>query len=161
MREPLFTAALLMASLLPAGAAHQDWHIGHQPDRFTDRVMMEAFADADAGPARMTLYCDTDTGFRVMFLPHAELLPEGQAIITLRIDGGKPLRLAGDAFGDDQTDVVTIHDAMRIQRALSTARHVTARFEGLGGKAADATFTFGDLAAGRATLMKVCPVRSP
>ena len=50
-----------------AAASHQDWQITHQADRFVDRVMMEAWADADKGPARMELYCDTETGFRVMF----------------------------------------------------------------------------------------------
>ncbi len=152
-----FAAALLLTGT-PALAAHQDWQVRHQPDRFMDRVMMEAWADADNGPARMTLYCDTENGFRVMFLPHRALLPEGPSRVTLTVDGAKPVILDGDAFGDDSTDVVTVHDSGRIQRPLSTAHHITAHFIGGDGKAGDDAFTFGDLAAQRDTLMKVCPV---
>ena len=155
MRIRILAAALLL-STITVEAAHQDWLVTHQDDRFKDRVMMEAWADADSGPARLMLYCDTDNGFRVMFLPHRKLMDEGPAQILLTIDEDKPLLLGGDAFGDDDTDVVTVHDTARIQKALSTARRVTARFEGFG-TGAD-SFTFGDLAAARATLMKVCPV---
>jgi hypothetical protein len=150
-------AAALLLSATTAQAAHQDWAVTHQNDRFKDRVMMEAWADADSGPARLMLYCDTDNGFRVMFLPHRKLLDEGPAQVLLTIDNGKPLLLAGDAFGDDDTDVVTVHDTARIQKALSTARRVTVRFEGFG--SGSDSFTFGDLSAGRATLMKVCPIK--
>lgn len=156
MRIHAVTAALLL-SAATAQAAHQDWAVTHQNDRFKDRVMMEAWADADSGPARLMLYCDTDNGFRVMFLPHRKLLGEGPAQIQLTIDNDKPLLLGGDAFGDDETDVVTVHDTSRIQKALSTARRVTAQFEGFG--AGNDSFTFGDLAAGRAMLMKVCPLQ--
>jgi hypothetical protein len=149
-------AAALLLSVTTAQAAHQDWAVTHQDDRFKDRVMMEAWADADRGPARLMLYCDTDNGFRVMFLPHRKLLGEGPARILLTIDTDKPLLLDGDAFGEDATDVVTVHDTARIQKALSTARRVTAHFEGFG--AGNDSFTFGDLSAGRAALMKVCPV---
>jgi hypothetical protein len=151
-------AALLLLTGTPALAAHQDWQVRHQPDRFMDRVMMEAWADADKGPARMTLYCDTENGFRVMFMPHRNLMPEGPSRVTLTVDGAKPVILDGDAFGDDSTDVVTVHDSPRIQRVLSTAHHITANFIGSDGKAGDDAFTFGDLAAQRDTLMKVCPV---
>ncbi|MDB5734858.1 MAG: hypothetical protein JWN16_1495 [Alphaproteobacteria bacterium] len=145
---------LLTAS---AQAAHQDWTVVHQTDRFVDRVMMEAWADADAGKARMMLYCDTETGFRVMFAPHRKLLGEGPARLTLTIDSAKPVTLGGDAFGDDETDVVTLHDAGRIQKALSGAHHVAVTFEGDG--LGEDSFSFGDLAAQRAALMKTCPVR--
>jgi hypothetical protein len=151
-------AAAIFFHATGAQAARQDWAVSHQPDRFMDRIMMEAYADADSGPGRMMLYCDTENGFRVMFLPHRALLPEGPGQITLTIDSAKPVTLTGDAFGNDDTDVVTVHDTARIQTALSTARHVSAHFIG-SGMAGDDSFTFGDLAAQRATLMKVCPVR--
>jgi hypothetical protein len=141
-------------------ASHQDWQVTHQPDRFVDRVMMEAWADADKGPGRMELYCDTETGFRVMFMPHRALLPEGPSQITITIDGGAPIAVTGDAFGDDKTDVVTLHDNSRIQPALSGAHHVTVHFVGLDGKNGDDAFTFGDLGAQRDTLMKICPIRT-
>src|SRR4051812_17448501 len=114
-----------------AAASHQDWKIAHQPDRFVDRILMEAWADADKGPARMTLYCDTETGFRVMFMPHRALMPEGPSRITLAIDGTAPVSLTGDAFGDDTTDVVTVHNNASIQRLLSGAHHVTVHYTGL------------------------------
>ena len=152
-------AAALVISASPALAAHQDWTIHHQPDRFVDRVMMEAWADADKGPARMSLYCDTENGFRVMFIPHRNLMAEGPAQLTLTIDDGKPLILGGDAFGDDTTDVVTVHDSDRIQTALSRAHHVAVKFQNGPAPAGDDAFTFGDLGAERDTLMKTCPVK--
>ena len=156
-----FAAAglILFCGAAEAAPAHQDWTIAHQPDRFVDRVMMEAWADADKGPARMTLYCDTESGFRVMFLPHRALMAEGPSRITLTIDDSKPVILNGDAFGDDDTDVVTVHDSGRLQRALSGAHHVAVHFLGGAGQTGDDAFSFGDLAAQRATLMKVCPVK--
>jgi hypothetical protein len=149
---------VLFCSAAQAAPAHQDWQVRHQPDRFVDRVMMEAWADADKGPARMMLYCDTENSFRVMFLPHRALVPEGPSRITLQIDDAKPVILNGDAFGDDDTDVVTVYDTARIQRALSNAHHVAAHFLGGEGKTGDDAFTFGDLSTGRPTLMKVCPL---
>ncbi len=142
-----------------AAASHQDWQVTHQADRFVDRVMMEAWADADKGPGRMELYCDTETGFRVMFMPHRKLMAEGPSQITISIDDAKPMVLTGDAFGDDKTDVVTLHDNSRIQRALANAHHVMAHFIGVDGHGGDDAFTFGDLSAQRDMLMKVCPVR--
>src|ERR1043165_5336551 len=124
-------ALLLVSTAVQAAPAHQDWVVRHQPDRFVDRVMMEAWADADKGPARMELYCDTETGFRVLFEPHRNLVPEGPSQITLTIDDAKPVVLTGDAFGDDKTDVVTLHDNSRVQRALANAHHVMAHFVGV------------------------------
>jgi len=118
--------------------------------------MMEAWADADKGAARMALYCDTENGFRVMFMPHRNLMPEGPAGVTLTIDDAKPVMMAGDAFGDDTTDVVTLHDSDRIQAALSRAHHVTVKFQYGPKQVGEDAFTFGDLAAERPTLMKVC-----
>ena len=117
--------------------------MAHQPDRFMDRVLMEAWADADKSSARMEIYCDTDNGFRVMFLPHRALLPEGPSQVTLTIDDAKPVSLAADAFGDDNTDVVTVYGTAKIQRALANARHVSVHFLGGGGKTGEDAFTFG------------------
>src|ERR1700754_3802449 len=104
-----FVVILVPAAAL-AAPAHQDWVVRHQPDRFVDRVMMEAWADSDKGPARMELYCDTDNGCRVIFVPPRSLMPEAPGQVMLTIDGGKPVVLNDDAFGDDSTDVVTVHD---------------------------------------------------
>lgn len=133
--------------------------ISHQPDRFMDRTLMEAWADADKSGARMELYCDTENGFRVMFLPHRDLLPEGPSRVTVTIDDAKPVVLNADAFGDDNTDVVTVYDTAKVERALAHAHRVNAHFLGDGGKTGDDSFTFGDLAAQRDTLMKTCPVK--
>ena len=154
------SAPLLIATSLAAQAApaHQDWVIRHQPDRFVDRVMMEAWADAEKGPSRMALYCDTETGFRVMFFPHRSLMPEAPGQVVLTIDGAKPVLLNSDAFGDQTTDVVTVHDTDRIQDALSRARHVAVQFQYGSRQVADEAFSFGDLTRERPTLMKVCPL---
>jgi hypothetical protein len=154
-----FIGVMLLCSAAQAAPAHQDWTISHQPDHFMDRVLMEAWADADKGGARMELYCDTENGFRVMFLPHHGLIPEGPARVTLTIDDAKPVVLNADAFGDDDTDVVTVYDTAKIQHALANAHHVSAHFLGDGGKTGDDGFTFGDLSAQRDTLMKVCPLK--
>jgi hypothetical protein len=160
MRKLALAAMIVCCGAHPALAAHQDWVVRHQPDRFVDRVMMEAWADADKSASRMALYCDTENGFRVMFLPHRALMAEGPTQLSLIIDGAKPIVMEGDAFGDETTDVVTLHNVSRIQAALSIARHVTVRFRNSAGQqAGDEDFTFGDLGAQRPTLMKVCPVR--
>ncbi|HET7083222.1 MAG TPA: hypothetical protein VFI23_00515 [Rhizomicrobium sp.] len=152
-------AFVLASAAAQAAPAHQDWVVSHQPDRFIDRVMMEAWADADKGPARMELYCDTENGFRVMFLPHRALMPEGPGQISLTIDGAKPVTMTGDAFGDDVTDVVTLHDSGRLQAALSRAHHVAVRFSNGSNIVGEDAFTLGDLSGQRETLMKTCPVR--
>lgn len=119
---------------------------------------MEAFADAASGPARLSLYCDTDNGFRVMLMPHQALMPEGPARITLRIDGGAPVHLDASAFGDDSTDVVTLYGTAPVQAALAGARHVTLAYDG-GGKSGALDFTFQGLATGQPGVMKLCPLR--
>jgi len=159
MKRFSIMALLLTSAAAQAAPAHQDWVVRHQPDRFIDRVMMEAWADADKGPSRMALYCDTENGFRVMFMPHRNLMPEGPAQVILTVDDAKPLTLAGDAFGDDTTDVVTIHDSDRIQAALSRAHHVAVTFQYGPKQVGEDSFTFGDLSAERPTLMKVCRTR--
>ena len=67
-----------------------DWVVRHQPDRFIDRVMMEAWSDGEKGVSRMALYCDTENGFRVMFLPHRALMSEGPAQIWISCAGAAP-----------------------------------------------------------------------
>ena len=158
MLRRFLMAVILVSPAAQAAPAHQDWLVRHQPDRFVDRVMMEAWADADKGPARLTLYCDTETGFRVMFLPHRALMPEGPGQVSLTIDGAKPVTLNDDAFGDDTTDVLTVHDTDRIQAALSRAHHVVARFQYGPTAVGEDAFTFGNLESDQATLMKVCPL---
>jgi hypothetical protein len=158
MKPHLIVLGLLAASAAQAGPRHEAWKVRHQPDRFVDRVMMEAFADADKGPARLSLYCDTENGFRVMLMPHQALMPEGPARISFRIDGGAPVTLSGNAFGDDTTDVVTVYDTARIQPALAAARHVAIHYAG-GGASGDLGFTFEGLAAGQPDVMTVCPLR--
>ena len=64
--------------------------------------MMEAWADADKGSSRMALYCDTENGFRVMFLPHRALMAEGPAQLSLTIDGAKPIVMGDNR--DNSTD---------------------------------------------------------
>jgi hypothetical protein len=160
MRKMALAAVMVLCGTLAALAGHQDWVVRSQPDRFVDRMMMEAWADASKGSARMALYCDTDNGFRVMFMPHSVLMAEGPARVTLSVDGARPVSMEGYAFGDEATDVVTLRNVSRIQAALSTARHVAVQFrDSAGRKVATEDFSFGDLAAQRPALMKLCPVR--
>ncbi|MBN9589769.1 MAG: hypothetical protein BGN85_12775 [Alphaproteobacteria bacterium 64-11] len=158
MKTHLLALGLLAAGAAQADVRHEAWQVRHQPDRFVDRVMMEAFADADKGPARLSLYCDTENGFRVMLMPHQALMPEGPAQISFRIDDGAPVTLSGNAFGDDTTDVVTVYGTAHIQPALAAARHVAIHYAG-GGASGDLGFTFAGLAAGEPQVMKICPVR--
>src|SRR4051812_26473612 len=105
MRKIALAAMIVWCGAPPALAAHRDWVVRHQPDRFIDRIMMEAWADAEKGSSRLALYCDTENGFRVMFMPHRALMAEGPAQLSLTIHGAKPVVMEGDAFGDETTDV--------------------------------------------------------
>jgi len=148
----------LAAQPIAAVPAHQPWTSRHQDDRFVNRVMMQAYADADSGPARLTLYCDTENGFRVMLMPHQALMPEGPAQVRLQIDGQPPVGLSASAFGDEETDVVTLYGTAPVQSALAKARHVTLHYTG-GGASGEMGFTFTGLDAGQPMVMKVCPLR--
>src|SRR5687767_14813898 len=134
MGKSFLTTVTLLCGTAQAMAAHQDWVVRHQPDRFVDRVMMEAWADSAKGSARMALYCDTENGFRVMFLPNRALMSEGPAQLTLAIDGAKPIVMEGEAFGEETTDVVTLYNSDRLQTALSNARHVAVGFRNSAGQ---------------------------
>ena len=144
-----------------AVARAEGWVVHHQPDRLGDHVLMEAWADADHGPARLELYCDADNGFRVMFLPRRALLDEGPARIALRMDATKEVVLEGQAFGDDQTDVVTVLDTARIQEQVAKAHRLTVHYQGAAGLAGEDTFTLGDLSAQNALMMQFCPMKHP
>ena len=160
MNRHAFGVALIVLAAGAAQAApqHQDWQTRHQDDRFVNRVMMQAWADADSGPARLTLYCDTENGFRVMLMPHRALMPEGPAQVRLQIDRQPPVSLSASAFGDEETDVVTLYGTAPVQSALAKARHVTLHYAG-GGASGEMDFTFGGLEAGQPMVMKVCPLR--
>jgi hypothetical protein len=156
--------AVLAAGLLgyPAAsfAAHQAWQVHRQSGAYGQETSMAAFADADGGPDRMNLYCDSRDGFRVMFSPHRLAMTAGSGHIVLTIDGGQPVTLTANAFGDDakDTDVVTVYDTGRIEEALSSATHVAVRFVGYDNSTSEAAFTFAGLAAEKATLLEVCPI---
>lgn len=119
---------------------------------------MSAFADADNGPGQMNLYCDIRDGFRVMFSPHRLAMTEGRGKVIMTIDGKPPVTLTANAFGDDTTDVVTVYEADRIEKALATASHVAVQFIGYDARMSQSAFTFDGLAADEPTLLKVCPL---
>jgi hypothetical protein len=150
-------AMTMLAATAPAAPQHDGWQVHHQPDRFVNRVMMEATANADSGPTQLSLYCDTDNGFRILLMPHQALMPEGPAQLSFRIDGNAPVTASGSAFGDDSTDVVTVYDTARLEAALASAKHVAIRYTG-GNASGDLHFTFAGLAAGKPMVMKVCPL---
>ena len=85
-------------------------------------------------------------------IPQSFLMQPSELASTLK-SGPKPVILQGDAFGDDTTDVVTVHDTDRIQAALSRAHHVAVKFQYGPTQVGEDAFTFGGLAAERATLM--------
>jgi hypothetical protein len=155
----LASAALLVGATASFGAG-QAWQIHRQSGAYGQETSMAAFADADSGPGRMSLYCDTRDGFRVMFFPHRVAMTQGTGKVILTIDNAAPVTLVANAFGDDakDTDVVTVTNVGRIEDALSTATHVAVRFVGYDNSTSEAAFTFDGLAAQKATLLKVCPL---
>jgi hypothetical protein len=155
---------LILATVLlgfpasPSLAARQAWQVRHQTGAFGESYSMAAFADADSGPGQMNLYCDTRDGFRVMFSPHRLAMTAGTGKVLITIDGGAPVTLTANAFGDSTTDVVTVYQAGRIEMALATAAHVAVTFIGYDNSSSGSAFTFENLAAEKPTLLKVCPV---
>jgi hypothetical protein len=158
--------ALLVLVLVasPAAAERQSWQTTHQATRFEDVVQMSAFADADKGPDRMNLYCDSSNGFRLLIFPKRFVLSEGETKITLKIDDRPPVVMEANAFADDDggkapdTDVVVPLNTDLVERAIGAAQHVTVHYAPPGVPAADASFTFENLASGQAEMLKVCPV---
>ena len=155
-----FAAVLLGCQGSACFAARQAWQIHRQSGAYGQETSMAAFADADSGPDRMNLFCDSRDGFRVMFFPHRLAMTQGTGKVILTIDKAAPVTLVANAFGDDakDTDVVTVTNVGPIEEALSTASHVAVRFVGYDNSTSEAAFTFDGLAAEKATLMKVCPV---
>jgi hypothetical protein len=152
--------ALVAACLVvtPALAERQSWVTTHQSTRFEDITQMAAFADADQGPDRMSLYCDTSNGFRILILPKRFVLTEGETRITLKIDDRPPVTMNANAFGDDDTDVVVPLNTDLVERALGKASHVTVHYGPPGVPASDVSFTFENLAADQPAVLKVCPL---
>jgi hypothetical protein len=159
-KRVLFVVAAGLLGCPAAFAARQAWQIHRQSGAYGQETSMAAFADADSGPDRMNLYCDSRDGFRVIFSPHRLAMTAGSGHIVLTIDGGPPVTLTANAFGDDakDTDVVTVYDTARIEEALSAATHVTVRFVGYDNSTSQTAFTFDGLAAEKATLLGVCPI---
>jgi len=162
MAKPVLLALLmgLMACPSYAFAAAQAWQVSRQTGTYGEATTMSAFADADNGPGRMNLYCDTRDGFRVMFFPHRLAMTAGSGHVVLTIDGGAPVTLTANAFGDEgkETEVVTVYDTGKIEGALSGATHVAAKFIGYDNSGSEAAFTFDGLAGEKQTLLKVCPL---
>jgi hypothetical protein len=142
-------------------AARQAWQVHHQTGAGGEDWTMSAFADADSGPGQMNLYCDTRDGFRVMFTPHRLAMTAGTGHVILTINGQAPVTLTANAFGDDETDVVTVYEADKIENALSTASHVAVKFIGYDNTTSQSAFTFDGLEAEKQTLLKICPVSRP
>ena len=157
MKTALFLAAACLAAA-PALAGRQSWQTTHQATRFEDIVQMSAFADADQGPDRMSLYCDTSNRFRVLIFPKRFVLTEGVTQITLKIDDRAPMVMNANAFGDDDTDVVVPLNTDLVERAISGATHVTVHYGPPGVPASDASFTFEGLEASAKDVLKVCPL---
>jgi hypothetical protein len=153
-------AALLTVAfaITPALAERQAWVTSHQSTRFEEITQMAAFADADQGPDRMSLYCDTSNSFRILITPKRFVLTEGETKITLKIDDRPPVTMNANAFGDDDTDVVVPLNTDLVERALARASHVTVHYGPPGVAAADASFTFENLAADQPAVLKVCPL---
>jgi hypothetical protein len=157
MKTRILLAAACLAAT-PALAERQSWQTSHQSTRFEDIIQMQAFADADQGPDRLGLYCDTSNGFRVLIFPKRFVLSEGATKISIRIDDKTPIIMDANAFGDDDTDVVVPLNTDKVERAISAASHVTIHYGPPGVPAADVSFTFEGLAAAQKDVLKVCPL---
>lgn len=159
-RFALLAAAAALALAVPAAAERQSWVTTHQTTRFEDIVQMSAFADADSGPDRLSLYCDTSNRFRIIILPKRQVLSDGVTSIVFKIDDRAPIVMQANAFAEngDETDVVVPLNTDRIERTIIGARKVALYYGPPGEPAAEATFTFENLAAGQADVLKVCPV---
>jgi hypothetical protein len=147
-------ATISVLTAAPAVAA--SWQITHQSDRDVDHILMAATANADTGPGQMELFCDTDNGFRVVFEPKKSVMAEGPGVVVFKIDGKSPVALNANAYGDDDTDAVVVLDTIKVESALTTAKHVAVHFHGID-SSGDSSFTFDDLASQRDVVLKLCP----
>jgi hypothetical protein len=159
-RFPLLAATAALFIAVPAAAERQSWVTIHQATRFEDIIQMSAFADADSGPDRLSLYCDTANRFRIIIMPKRYVLSDGVTKIVFKIDDRAPIVMQANAFAEngDDTDVVVPLNTDQIERAIIGAKKVALHYGPPGEPAADATFTFDNLAAGQADVLKICPV---
>jgi hypothetical protein len=156
----VLAAAAVLVLPVPAAAERQSWITTHQTTRFEDIVQMSAFADADQGPDRLSLYCDTSNRFRIIILPKRRVLSDGVTSIVLKIDDRAAIVMQANAFAEngDETDVVVPLNTDQVERAIIGAKKVRLHYGPPGQPGADASFTFDNLAAGQADVLKVCPV---
>jgi hypothetical protein len=159
-RTSFLVVAMAVTLAAPSLAASQAWQVRHQSGAYGEEIDMSAFADADSGPDRINIYCDSRDGFRLMISPHRLAMTAGTGHVILTIDGGQPVTLAANAFGDDamDTDIVTVYNTDKIEEALSGASHVTVKFVGYDNSASQAAFTFQGMAAEKAAVLKTCPL---
>jgi len=149
-------------AVLPAQAAEQDWLVVHET--FGNSMRMAAFADADSGPGRINLYCDTRDGFRIQFSPGRHVMEDGSGRVAFMIDGAAAVLLDAIALGKETPELVSVYGSGAVEAALAHARHVDVTFIGYPGIGYSGTgtkeaFTFKNLGREAATLLKVCPPR--
>jgi len=150
---PLVTAFGLV--VLPAQAEEQGWRIVRET--LGGGTQMAAFADADSGPGRINLYCDTRDGFRIQFFPARHVMEEGAGKVALMIDGAAPALFNAMAQGEETTELVSVYGSAAAEAAFAHAHHVAVTFIGYSGTRTKEAFTFKNLGAEAATLLKVCP----
>jgi hypothetical protein len=152
-------------AVLPAQAAEQDWLVVHET--FGEGMRVAAFADADSGPGRINLYCDTRDGFRVQFSPGRHVMENGAGRVVFTIDGAAPVLLDAIALGEETTELVSVYGSGAAEAALAHAHHVDVTFIGYPGigypgigypdTRTKEAFTFKNLGREAATLLEVCP----
>jgi hypothetical protein len=151
---------ILGLAVLPAQAEEQGWRVVHES--FGNGARMAAFADADSGPGRINLYCDTRDGFRIQLSPGRHVMEDGPGRIAFTIDGAAPILLGAIALGEETTELVSVYGSGAAEAAFAHAHHVDVTFIGYSGIGYSGTrtkeaFTFKNLGDEATTLLKVCP----
>lgn len=156
MKMPFALLAIAFGlAAAPAQAEEQDWRVVHES--FGNGARMAAFADADSGPGRINLYCDTRDGFRIQLSPARQVMEDGSGRVAFTIDGAAPVLLDAIALGEETTELVSVYGSGAAEAAFGHAHHVDVTFIGYPGTRTKEAFTFKDLGREAATLLKVCP----
>lgn len=135
-----------------------DWELATISNSTGDHSKFQAQATSEGSNATLTLSCSDQSGFEIRVdKTDGTRSPPAQKMYVL-IDGKAPVAvdavptIPGIAFPS-----LVAHNAEPVESAVSAAHRIGIRFDEGFGESSTFYFDFGNLKAGQAHLLKLCP----